>query len=408
MVLRGYNMSIIIQKYGGTSVSTPEGRERVAHHVMDSVNEGNNVVVVVSAMGRMGDPYATDSLINIYDKTGVNRDARQLDLLMSCGEVISSVIICATIGKNGGSAIALTGRQAGILTDSNYGSANVISIDVNNIKKYLDQGIIPVVTGFQGVAENGDITTLGRGGSDTTAALLGEALNADKIEIYTDVDGIMTADPRLVENARKISKLDYEECYQMSVDGAKVIDSKAVEVARRSGKNLVIKNTFSDNSGTIISSLERPTAPKMEERIFTAITAKNDIVQYEIDIKAQDKRVGIILDRFEKSEISLDLINFFEDTQVFTVINSDCSSVENILAEYKISYKKRDNCCKLTAIGYKIHGVPGVMKRIVLALSKIDVKILQSGDSNTTIAILIDRLDLKKSMQQLHDEFNLG
>lgn len=400
-------MGIIIQKYGGTSVSTEASRALIARNAIKAYNDGHDVVLVVSAMGRKGAPYATDTLIKLYSDVVGEDGSRELDLLMSCGEVISASVMAATIRANGVDAAALTGFQAGIVTDDIHGNANVIRVDERKLMTHLKAGQIVVVTGFQGITESGDITTLGRGGSDTTAAILGEALDAQAIEIYTDVDGVMTADPRLVPDAKVIDRISYEECYQMAVDGAKVVDHKAVEVARRSGKVLKIKNTFSECEGTTISR-ERSDLPRMmETKIITAIASKDRIVQFTIEIGNADNRNEAFLNAFEDQGVSMDLINFFEDKKIFTVGQEDYSAVCEILKGLDLDYTALEDCCKITAVGYKIHGVPGVMKRIVLALTKAGIEILQSGDSHTTIACLVRKHALQDAIQALHREFGL-
>ncbi len=401
-------MNIVVQKYGGTSVSTEASRGRIADNARKLVEEGKSPVIVVSAMGRNGAPYATDTLIGLYGDSCSVKEERDLDLMMSCGETISAVVLSATIRQMGLEAVALTGYQAGIMTDTAFGNANVLSVKTGRIMRELEAGKVVVVTGFQGMTEFGDITTLGRGGSDTTAAILGEALDASSIEIFTDVDGVMTADPRLVPSARVIDKISYEECYQMAVDGAKVVDHKAVEVARRSGKVLKIKNTFTDAEGTTIS-LEAEQAPHvMKKRIITAIASKPSVVQFTVDIDYMDPRNESFLNAFEAQEISLDLINFFENQKIFTIDAKRKDKAAGILTDLDVPFAIVEDCCKLTAVGYRIHGVPGVMKRIVLALSKAGIEILQSGDSHTTIACLIRTRAQEKAMRALHAEFGLN
>ncbi len=401
-------MGIIVQKYGGTSVSTEDSRKRIAENAIRAYNEGHSVVLVVSAMGRKGAPYATDTLIGVYKNAIDERDTRELDLIMSCGETISATIMAGTIRAQGVDSAALTGFQAGIITDDVHGDANVVDVQADKIHTHLNAGRIVVVTGFQGITKSGDITTLGRGGSDTTAAILGEALDAEAIEIYTDVDGVMTADPRLVPDAKVIDQISYEECYQMAVDGAKVVDHKAVEVARRSGKILKIKNTFKPCEGTTISRQTAETVPSMEPKIITAIASKDNVVQFTIHIGYSDPRNETFLNAFENKGISMDLINFFEDQKIFTVSALDKPSAEAILNDLSLKYTVLEDCCKLTAVGYKIHGVPGVMKRIVLSLTKAGIEILQSGDSHTTIACLIRKEALEGAIVALHEEFHLN
>lgn len=401
-------MGIIIQKYGGTSVSTEDSRKRIAENAIRAYKEGHSVVLVVSAMGRKGAPYATDTLIGVYKNAIDERDTRELDLIMSCGETISATVMAGTIRAHGVDSAALTGFQAGIITDDVHGDANVVDVKADKIHTHLEAGRIVVVTGFQGITQSGDVTTLGRGGSDTTAAILGEALDAEAIEIYTDVDGVMTADPRLVPDAKVIDQISYEECYQMAVDGAKVVDHKAVEVARRSGKILKIKNTFNPSEGTTISRQTAEAVPSMEAKIITAIASKDNVVQFTIHIGYSDSRNETFLNAFEKKGISMDLINFFEDQKIFTVNALDKSAAEAILNDLEMEYTVLEDCCKLTAVGYKIHGVPGVMKRIVLSLTKAGIEILQSGDSHTTIACLIRKEALENAICALHEEFHLN
>lgn len=382
-------MKIIVQKYGGTSVKTSETRELIARRAVKLKNEGFYPVIVVSAIGREGDPYATDTLINLVKSSYEEPSKRDLDLIMSCGEIISSTIMSSTIRKYGASSVALTGFQAGIITDDNFSDANVIRVNPEKILKYLKENNIVVVTGFQGVSENGEITTLGRGGSDNTAAILGAALDAESIEIYTDVDGIMTADPRIVSSARVLDTVTYDEIYQMAIDGAKVVDHKAVEVAKHSNKQLKIKNTFNDSKGTTIG-IDNEGKMFSKEGLFTAVTAKSDILQYTIYISSSDYRNEMLLNKMEKEKISIDMINFFEDEKVFTIKMEKEKELNKIIEELSLKYEIKYNCSKIAVIGHRINGIPGVMKRIVLSLSRNSIEILQSSDSNTTIWCLID------------------
>ncbi|MEW5899373.1 MAG: aspartate kinase, partial [Bacillota bacterium] len=213
-------MRFIVQKFGGTSVATPELRERVAGKIIAAKEEGYTPVVVVSAIGRAGDPYATDTLINFARQAHRDLSAREMDLLMSCGEVISGVVMAAVLQKAGHPAVFLTGAQAGIVTDDSFNEARILKVKPENILKQAKEGKIVIVAGFQGVTEDGEITTLGRGGSDTTAAALGVALNAAYVDIYTDVEGIMTADPRIVDGAQALEKVTYDEICQLAHEGA--------------------------------------------------------------------------------------------------------------------------------------------------------------------------------------------
>src|SRR5690606_33561545 len=201
----------IVQKFGGSSLAAPEGREAAARRVVQAVREGARPVVVVSALGRRGDPYATDTLLGLVGAGQPGLPARELDLLLSCGEQVSAAVMCAVLRRMGLDATALTGGQAGIITDAHYGDARILRVDPEPLRSLLERGRVPVVAGFQGMTEQGEITTLGRGGSDTTAAALAAAVGAEVIDIYTDVDGVYTADPRLVPEARTMVTITYDE-----------------------------------------------------------------------------------------------------------------------------------------------------------------------------------------------------
>lgn len=398
-------MKILVQKFGGTSVSTPERREMAASKVIEAVKNGFSVVVVVSAMGRNGDPYATDTLINMVKSIDSNISKRELDLLMNCGEIISSVTFAATLSKKGYKAKVFTGGQAGIITDDNFGNAEIIKVEPTRLLESLKEGIIPVVAGFQGITEEGDLTTLGRGGSDTTAALLGEALKASAVEIYTDVDGIMTADPRIVSKAHILKKISYNEVFQFAEQGAKVVHPRAVEIAMRGNIPLVIKNTMSDSPGTIITQYN-----EAYDNIY-------DIDKLVTGIANMDHRVQIVLENSENTEsifekiaeekISIDLINIFPEKQVFTISEVDFKKLQKLLEENNIKYSYRTNCSKVSIIGNRIRGVPGIMARVIKALSRHNIEIYQTADSHNTISCLVSQDKAEEAVRVLHEEFNL-
>lgn len=405
-------MHIIVQKFGGTSVVTKELREKAAKKAIEAKKEGKSPVVVVSAIGRKGDPYATDTLLQFGKNACSESNLRELDMLMACGEMISATILANTIQSFGYPSISLMGSQAGIITDENYGAAQIINVNNTKILDLLKKGFIPVVAGFQGVTEKGDITTLGRGGSDTTAAILGEALDADMVEIYTDVDGVMTADPRLVPDAKVIDQICYDEIYQMAEDGAKVVHPRAVVIAKRGNIPLKVKNTLSDSPGTIISNHqtnENKCNEKMvKNKILTAVTHKNNIAQVIIWINDSTEENELLMDELTNHSISIDLINFFVDKKVFTIDGKHIEKVQQILDKNKFNYKILKNCSKVTAVGHKMKGVPGVMARIVKALYSKKVQILQTSDSHTTISCLVKDCDTQRVVNALHKEFLLS
>ena len=239
-------MGIVVLKFGGTSVTTLEKREKIISLVKRVIDNNDSPVVVVSAIGRYPDNYATDTLRSLVDDDFKENDLLATDLLMSCGEVISSVIISATLKANGIDAIPLTGGQAGIITDDNFSNANVIEYNDKLIKKMISIGKVPVVCGFQGITKDGFITTLGRGGSDTSATIIGSFLKAKRIEIYTDVDGIFNSDPRVNKYAKLIEEISYDDAYNMALHGAKVIHYKAITYPKKYNVPIYIKNILKD------------------------------------------------------------------------------------------------------------------------------------------------------------------
>ena len=330
-------MNIIVQKFGGTSVSTEERRKQVINKIGKAIESGLKPVVVVSAMGRMGEAYATDTLLSLVDNNFKDNNKKAQDLLMCCGEIISSVVLCNDLYKHGITAVPLTGGQAGIITNDVHTDAQAIDVDTHNILKILEEGKVPVVTGFQGVTKDGFFTTLGRGGSDTSACILGVALKAKEIDIYTDVDGIMTADPRMVEDASLINEMTYNEVFQLADQGAKVIHPKAVALAKKGNVPLVIKNTMNDSKGTVIKS----SVSEEEKRLISGITHLNNRVQVRVRL-SDNKGKGTyrnLLELLAKNHISLDLINIFPEHQMFTIDATEKEKLSEIMskAEIKLS-----------------------------------------------------------------------
>lgn len=398
-------MKIVVQKFGGTSVSTAERRQRVIGKVKEAIKNGFTPVVVVSAMGRKGEPYATDTLLSLVSNEFKKENKLATDLLMCCGELISSVVMANDLEAAGLKAIPLSGGQAGVITDDNFNDANLKDANGKKIKEILSEGMIPVVTGFQGMTEDGFFTTLGRGGSDTSAAIIGVALEAKKIEIYTDVDGIMTADPRIVKEAALIKALSYDEVFQLADQGAKVIHPNAVEVAKSGNIPLVIKNTMSDSEGTIINSVGDKTA----NRLVTSITSHSDRVQ--ICIKLEDnkdnKNYKDVLDIIAKNNISLDLINIFPNEQIFTIPLLVKDKVEELFESLNIKAIVTENCSTIALVGSGMRGIPGVMAKIYKALSDNNIEVLQTADSHMTIWCLIETKNLEKAINALHKSFKL-
>lgn len=247
-------MGIVVQKFGGTSLNDATSQKSMILQVEKAKKEGHDLVVVVSAMGRFGAPYATDTLVNMLNVIDEDTDLRNKDLIMSCGEIISSTVVSDMINSNGMDAVALTGFQAGILTDDSFSNARILSVDTSRILKFLEQGKIVVVAGFQGATEEMDITTLGRGGSDVTAVTLGGYLHADRVDIFTDVPGIAVIDPKIVSNPPYIRNINYNTIYNYASHGAKVIHPEAILIGQKYDIPIYIRTASIDNTYTIISN----------------------------------------------------------------------------------------------------------------------------------------------------------
>ncbi len=406
-------MKIVVQKFGGTSLSTKDRRAMVISKILKCKEAGKSVVVVFSAMGRKGEPYATDTLKDLISSTCPGHSLKTLDLLMSCGEIISSSLIGAQLEAMGEKVVILTGPQAGILTDSVFGNAEILAIDNKQILSHLSNGAIVIVTGFQGATELGEITTLGRGGSDTTAAALGVALNAESVDIYTDVDGIMTADPNIVPNAKIIDEINYEEVFQMADKGAQVIHPRAVEISKKGNLTIKIKNTMSSHPGTKVhyythTGKELYSTRPNKEKLLTAITSKNRISQVSITMDDSLQGDSILFSSLADANISIDMINFFIDKKVFTIDENQIDLTKRLMDRFQFKYNILNACSKVTIIGSRITGIPGVMATVVTALSKENIRILQSSDSHATISCLIKEEDTNKAVNLLHDAFNLN
>lgn len=308
-------MRIIVQKFGGTSVATAEARARLAEHVRQCQRAGFAPVVVVSAMGRNGSPYATDTLLGLAKQTWPGAGARELDLIASCGEVISSVVVSCALSAQSIRAVAMTGAQAGIITTGAFGDDIVARVDAVHVLGQVRQGLVPVVAGFQGVSPSGEITTLGRGGSDTTAAALASALGAAELHIFTDVDGVKTADPEVFPEARTIGSLCYDDLLKIALEGAKVVHPRAVESVKHSQIPMRMRSTFSESPGTLITAEPhgRQSAKALAGAI--ALVHRRGLKRTSCD-STPCARVAIVCDRGSESEISGVITRALQDVQV--------------------------------------------------------------------------------------------
>lgn len=400
-------MKIIIQKFGGTSVKDEESRLRALSHIRNALNDGYKVVVVVSAMGRKGDPYATDTLQSLVDSRKVTN--RELDLLLSCGETISSIVFSNLLNINGISAIALTGAQAGFRTNDEHTNAKIIEMKCDRIKDEFNNHDVVVVAGFQGLSSSNEVTTLGRGGSDTSASALGVALNVEFIDIFTDVEGVMTADPRIVEDARPISVMTYNEICNLAHQGAKVIHPRAVEIAMQAKIPLRVRSTYSESTGTLVTStVQDKKGSDIQDRVVTGIAHVSNITQITVTSKeGQYNTQSEVFKAMAQEGISVDFINISPNAIVYTVMDQKTELAVSVLEKLGFRPSIIKNCAKVSAVGAGMTGVPGVTSKIVNALSEEGIQILQSADSHTTIWVLVHEKDMVRAVNSLHNVFCL-
>ena len=362
---------IIVQKFGGTTLATADRRNIAAERVLDCLNSGAMPVVVVSAIGRAGSPYATDTLLAFASETA-ELGSRSHDLIASCGEIISTVVFSQLLKSLEVEAVPLTGAQAGIFTDHVFGKARVTSIDCQRILAHVEAGQVPVIAGFQGQAEDGDVTTLGRGGSDTTACVLGAALHATRVDIYTDVEGLMTADPRVVADANMISKAEYSEVRALALNGAKVIHPEALEFANGAGVPLRIRSSESSNPGTLVSFSE-PSRP------VTGIASFSDIDFFRLPRTEQGPyALGLgVFSSIAAANISVHFIDVRPGETTFVVQKDQSAAVAEILSAGEIVFQTSSDYAKVSVIGVGMTGQAGMMATVVDTLTAQGIDMVQ-------------------------------
>ncbi len=393
---------VVVMKFGGSSLATEELRKTALERVKDEMRNGKRPVIVVSAMGRRPDPYATDTLLGLASaKVGANRD-----LLASAGESISAAVFATLLEKNGIQARAMTGPQAGIHTDKRHGEARIVRVDPNPVRSRLDAGLTPVVAGFQGLSPDGSITTLGRGGSDLTAVALAHALGNARCEIFTDVDGVMTADPKRVEGAHTVDALTFEEVDELAANGATIMHDRAAQLAREEQTPYSVRGLHS-GSGTDIDT-ERPIAPGKP------VTGVATITGYAF-LHAVPEAAGMpggweldALGKLKDEQISIDCVNINRAGLFFCVRGDDLHRARLALEKLPVSLGFRRDCAKISIVGAGMRGTPGVMFAVVRALVDAGVPIIHSTDSNITISILVPGADAPTAETALHKHFELG
>jgi aspartate kinase len=408
-------VGIVVQKYGGSSVADAEGVKRVAQRIVDARRAGNDVVVVVSAMGD-----TTDELIDLAEQVSPLPPPRELDMLLTAGERISMALLAMAVGNLGHEARSFTGSQAGVITDSSHGKAKIIDVTPGRIQAALEEGAIAIVAGFQGVSQDTkDITTLGRGGSDTTAVALAAALAADVCEIYSDVDGVFTADPRIVPSAQKRDRISYEEMLEMAACGAKILHLRCVEYARRYDMPILVRSSFSKLDGTWIqdSDLEEST---MEQAIIAGVA--HDRSEAKITVVGVPDKVGEAARIFEALagvQINLDMIvqnvsaaatNLTDIS--FTLPRADGQTAMTALARIKdeVGYDSLlydDQIGKVSLIGAGMRSHPGITAKFFSALASAGVNIGMISTSEIRISVIVDESQVNDAVAAAHSAFEL-
>lgn len=406
-------MGIVVQKFGGTSLADTDKIKNVAKAVIKEKNNGNDVVVIVSAMG-----HTTDYLVKLSSEISKNPNKREMDMLLSTGEQVSIALLTMAIQEEGYEAISLNASQVGIITEKVHSTARIIDIKTDKLNKILNEGKIIVVAGFQGVTEDGEITTLGRGGSDTSAVAIAASLKAQRCDIYTDVEGVYTTDPRIVPNASRLEIVSYEEMLELARTGANVLHPRAVETAKVYNVPLRVRSTFKlENLGTYIIGVN-----EMEiNRNVTGVAADTTQVRIVIcDVPDQPGNAGKVFQKLAQSNISVDMIiqsyarhNLNTNDIAFTVDENDLKNTLEILENVKKDLNASnifvdEDIAKVSIVGAGMIDHPGIASSMFNALAKANINIKMISTSEIKISCLVNKNDAKKAIQVLHSVFELG
>ena len=401
-------MGLIVQKYGGSSVRDAERVMNVARRIVETYDNGNDVIVVVSAQGD-----TTDDLIAKAKEINTNPSKREMDMLLSSGEQISISLLAMAIEKLGKPVVSLTGWQAGFKTDSKYSLARIHKIDRERLQNELDKKKIIIVAGFQGINKYDDITTLGRGGSDTSAVALAAALHGDVCEIYTDVDGVYTADPRICKNAFKLEDISYDEMLELASLGANVLHNRSVELAKKYHVKLAVKSSLNKNEGTYVKEVD-----KVEKMLVRGVTRDNDCARIALcgveDTPGKAYQVFALL---SKHGISVDLIiqsigNGVKKDISFTVTEGDLDNAVKVIEENKDELniddiKVRKDVSKVSIVGAGMVNNAGVATTMFEALYNANINISMIATSEIKISVLVDQKDAERAVEAIHDKFML-
>lgn len=405
----GEIVGIIVQKYGGTSVGSIEKIKHAANRVVHAVEAGNKVVVVVSAMGK-----STDTLVNMAYEISNKPAKRELDMLLTTGEQVTISLLTMAIGELGVEVVSLTGWQAGIITEAEHGNARIKEIQNEKIATYLNEGKVVIVAGFQGITETGEITTLGRGGSDTTAVALAAALSAKKCFIYTDVPGVFTTDPRYVNGARKLHSISYDEMLEMANLGAGVLHPRAVEFAKNYNVTLEVASSMTEETGTLIEE-----DVSMEQNLIVrGIAFENDVTK--ITVSQLPNQIGTLSGLFSllsENSINVDIIiqNETGSKTVDISFSTSRSSLEEALAVLKAHKEKlgyeairhEGDLAKVSIIGSGMISNPGVAAKMFAILAENDVTIKMVSTSEIKVSALVDEENMVPAVEALHRAFQL-
>jgi len=406
-------VALIVQKYGGTSVADPDRMRNVAKHIAALRAQGTDIVAVVSAMGK-----ATDNLVELARQVSSNPQGREMDMLLTTGERISMSLLCMALHDVGCDAMSFTGSQVGIITDTSHTKAKILEIKGDRVREALAAGKVAVVAGFQGVSTEREITTLGRGGSDTTAVALAAALKADACEIYTDVTGVFSADPRLVPQARKLKELSFDEMLEMAGAGSKVLALRSVEFARNHNVPIHVRSSFTWEEGTWVRGIDEERKRKMEEPIISGVV--HDVGEAKMTLLGVPDRPGVSALLFESlagANVNVDMI--VQNTSIdgttdisFTLPIGDIATAEPILKKVgdevgATGINKDENIVKLSLVGAGMKSSPGIAAKMFRVLADNGVNIEMISTSTIRISVVVERSELEKAVRALHTAFDL-
>ena len=403
---------VIVQKFGGTSVADTDKIKNVAKTVIKEKNNGNDVVVLVSAMG-----HTTDYLVKMAKDLSANPSSREMDMLLSTGEGVSIALLAMAIQAEGYDAISFNAMQIGIVTENVHSKARIIEIKTDKLKKNLQEGKIIVVAGFQGVTPDGEITTLGRGGSDTSAVALAAALNAERCDIYTDVEGVYTTDPRVVPNASRLDEISYEEMLELAHAGANVLHPRSVETAKQFNVPLRVRSSFkTDNLGTLILGVDKMEIYKPVAGVAADLSQARIVV---CDVPDKPGQAAMLFGKLAQEGISVDMIIQSYARKVsntndiaFTIDSADLEKTKAALDSLKGELnagdvKIDDNIAKVSIVGAGMIDRPGIASTMFDTLAKLGVNIRMISTSEIKISCLVDKADAKRAVAALHKEFQL-